>query len=121
MAWITKEQVAEKRAAIKKAFPLKEGWKFSVRKQHSSSIAIDLMQFPKEYNFKGEDSVNQYWIDENAESHGWGEKEVAVIKKMKEIAYDGHWDESDIQSDYFHCAWYVNLGIGHWDKPAVGV
>ena len=32
-------------------------------------------------------------------------------------ALKDHWDESDVQTDYFHCNFYLNMAIGKWDKP----
>lgn len=122
MAYITKEKVAEMRKAIKKAYPAKEGWKFSVRKDGYTAVNIRLMQFPAEYKFKeGHSTINPRWLERNAESIGWGEKELDVVRTMDAVAHEGHWDESDIMTDYFNCAWYVSLSFGMWDNPAVAV
>jgi len=114
MAYITTDEVKAKRNAIKKAFPAKQGWKFSVTREHYSSVNIILMQYPDNYDFEQDfNGVNQYSIKDS----DFGDKEKVVLNKMNDIAHDGHWDESDIQSDYFNCAFYVNLAIGKWDKP----
>lgn len=117
MAYITKEQISEKRVAIKKAFPAKKGWKFSVRNENHSTLAVDIMQYPKEYDFGERASVNHFWIDDS----DFGEKEKAVLKEINDIMHEGHWDKSDSMSDYFHCSWYNSLAIGKWNKPAVSV
>lgn len=41
----------------------------------------------------------------------------AYIDELREAMLEGHWDESDIQIDYFHCAYYHHLYIGEYDKP----
>lgn len=126
MAFITSEQVKDMRNMIKKAFPASKGWKWSVTKEHHSSVNATLVQFPAGYDFaikrEGQDTsddlytqLNYYYLDES----GLGKREVAVMKKVNEILHTGHWDKSDIQTDYFNCAHYMSLHIGKWDKPAV--
>lgn len=29
----------------------------------------------------------------------------------------GNYDNSDIQSDFYDCGWYISINIGNWDKP----
>jgi len=126
MAYITSEQVKDMRNQIKKAFPAKDGWKWSVTKEHHSSVTAALMQFPSNYDFaikrEGNDTsdelytqLNHYYLD----TCGLGKKEIAVLKKVNDILHTGHWDESDSMTDYFHCSHYVSLHIGKWDRPAV--
>lgn len=125
MAYITSEQIKSFRNQIKAAFPASKGWKWSVTKKHHSSVICALMQFPAGYDFaikrEGNDTsnplysqLNHYYLDNS----GLGKKEIAVLKKVKEILHSEHWDESDIMTDYFNCAYYVNMHIGKWDKPA---
>ena len=119
MAYITSEQVKEMRNLIKAAFPAKDGWKWSVTKEHHSSVIAALMEYPEGYDFgEGYQQVNHYWFERN---ETFGKRETAVLKKVNEILHIGHWDESDIMTDYFHCSHYVNLHIGKWDRPAVAV
>ena len=58
-------------------------------------------------------SVNQYWIDSNYSG---------TVKDFVTELYDAmkgtKWfDKSDIQSDYFHTAYYMDVNVGSWDKP----
>ena len=126
MAYITSEQVKEMREKIKAAFPAKDGWKWSVTKRDHSVVTAALMQFPAGYDFaikRPEGStgselytqLNHYHLD----TCGLGKRETAVMKKVNEILHIGHWDKSDIMTDYHHCSHYVYLHIGKWDKPAV--
>ncbi|AWY09354.1 hypothetical protein vBRpoSV10_232 [Ruegeria phage vB_RpoS-V10] len=139
MAYITTEEVAEMRARLKAAFPLKDGWKFSLTKEHHSSVNFRFMAGPHEFmafdvdqysldpetpkcraqaeamgKFKAvtNGSVNHYWIADH-----WTPESAAILQKASDIIHLHHWDKSDIQSDYFHCAFYVSMGIGRWDKP----
>lgn len=114
MAYINAEKVAVIRKKLKETFP---EIKFSVRKNaHSSTVYVDIMKSP--YEFRPADktnipsgNVNQYWLDE----HGY--QNVQILKKIIEICNEGNYNNSDIQADYFDVGWYVDIGIGKWDKP----
>ena len=139
MAYISTEEVADIRARLKAAFPAKDGWKLSVRKEHSSSVNVRFMAGP--HTFKAFD-FDPYATDPDvprckaqAEAMGavkevtdggvnhcyiadhWDKESAAILQKASDIIHRDHWDKSDIQSDYFHCAFYVSMGIGQWDKP----
>ena len=58
-------------------------------------------------------SVNQYWIEDGY---------TGIVKDFINELYDAmkgdKWfDKSDIQSDYFHTAYYMDVNIGSWNKP----
>ena len=44
-------------------------------------------------------------------------KALKALNELIGVLYEGHWDESDIMTDYFHCAYYVDVSIGKWNKP----
>ncbi|QGH74995.1 hypothetical protein MAL1_00249 [Bacteriophage DSS3_MAL1] len=139
MAYITTEQVADIRARLKEAFPVKDGWKLSVRRR--DAMAVDVLFMAGPHTFKAwdydpyshdpdapkssqhaqamgaiaevtEGGVNQYYIADN-----WTPESAKILQKAYDIIARDHWDESDSQSDYFHCAYYISMGIGRWDKP----
>lgn len=141
MAFIDAEQVAKIRKELKEAFPAKDGWKLSVRKD--SHLAVDVRFMAGPHEFKAwdfdpystdpdapkcrqhaevmesvktvtKDDVNHHWIDDH-----WTPDSAAILKKASEIIHRDHWDESDSMTDYFHCAFYVHMGIGRWDRPYV--
>lgn len=76
------------------------------RRQHDTQQVIDWVI--KEQNI----SVNQYYLDSSFSGVA-----LEYLEKAKEIMYAEHWDKSDVQTDYFHCAYYVNINIGRWNKP----
>jgi len=57
-------------------------------------------------------SVNHYWLSDAFDGIA-----LEYLEKAKAILMVDHWDKSDIQSDYFNCAYYINMDIGSWDKP----
>ena len=57
--------------------------------------------------------VNQYWIDDQY---------TGIVKQFINELYDAmkgdKWfDKSDIQSDYFHTAYYMDVNVGDYNKP----
>ena len=57
--------------------------------------------------------VNQYWIEDGY---------TGIVKDFINDLYtamkgDKWFDKSDIQSDYFHTAYYMDVNIGSWNKP----
>ncbi len=44
MAYMSTEQAADIRNRLKEAFPAKDGWKLSVRKEHHTGIAVTFME-----------------------------------------------------------------------------
>lgn len=76
------------------------------RIQRDTQQVIDWVQ--REQNI----SVNRYYLDSS-----FSGKALEYLEKAKAIMYADHWDKSDIQSDYFHCAYYITMQVGRWDKP----
>jgi hypothetical protein len=56
--------------------------------------------------------VNHYYISSN-----FSGKACKVLEAIYAGLLEKHWDHSDIQADYFNCAYYININIGRWDKP----
>jgi hypothetical protein len=123
MAYISAEEVREIRKELKKEFPK---YKFSVRKrQHSVSVNIlkSDIEFRSQFRDPTEkySPVNQYFIDTNWNPRGakFLKKVLKIIKTAPGKAVDGQewFDDSDIMTDYFHTAFYIDLQIGTWEKP----
>ena len=135
MAYINAEQVKAIRLALKKEFP---EFKFSVTKRHHSEVDVRLMSGPsfdkQKLWIRGEDVVvdlNNYdsWSTINHYHTYWYGKYEKFFNKIIEIIKtapfkagvgDLWFDESDSQTDYFHTAYYMSIGIGKWNKPYVG-
>lgn len=59
--------------------------------------------------------VNPYWFQE----HFTGKAKAFLTEAFKALKSADWYDESDIQTDYFNIAYYVDLNIGKWNKPYV--
>lgn len=58
--------------------------------------------------------VNPYWYKEH-----FSDKALACLKEIIMAMNDGNFDKSDVQSDYFHVGWYIDVNIGKWNAPYV--
>jgi len=119
MAYISADDVKAIRTELKQAFPT---WKFAVRKGSGSlSVDVTILQGTARFDGNTNAQVNPYWI----EQHWKDDQDRAVLTKINEIMHNApgraggkvYFDESDIQSDYFHTAFYTHLSIGEWNKP----
>lgn len=98
------------------------GLRFSVRKsQGGGAIYISLLQAPKsvlshDYVKSGAThvGVNEYYIADSSVLNDYGKQ---VFQAINSIVKQYHWDESQIEIDYFRCAFYYHLEVGQWDNP----
>ena len=119
MAYISAEDVKAIRAELKSAFPQ---FKFGVRKESGGlAVAVTVKQGTCLFEGKPHAQVNEYWID----SHWTDAEDAMVLKKISEIMHNApgraggkvYFDHSDVQTDYFHTAFYTHLQVGSWDTP----
>lgn len=125
------------RSELKAALP---GWTFSVKTKlfsMGSSITVSLMSGPEpvieghapqrgvvpDEPLPGYAQLNRYQFmnAENASTRMTNgvvltEKGYEVVVRALEIAGAHHWDESEPQTDYSCCNFYLHLNIGQWDK-----
>ena len=55
--------------------------------------------------------VNHYYLDS-----AFSGLALEYLEEVKQVMLENHWDESDSQTDYFHCAYYISIDIGRWNK-----
>lgn len=82
----------------------------TVRKLHGRAPNEDSLKYMIEKQYL---DVNTYWYHEHFS--GVAKKFLEeVLMAMKGADW---YDRSDIQSDYFDTAYYVDINIGQWNKP----
>lgn len=116
MAFMSQEHKKELAPSIK-AVLKKYNMKGSISVQNHSSIVVTLQSGEIDFNGITDQSVNVFWIDDH-----WEDNEVAknFLNELYEVMKGPrYFDESDIQSDYFHTSHYVDINIGKWNKPYV--
>ena len=126
MAYMQQEKKKSLAPAIKAACA-KHGVKATLGVDHHSSLVLNIKEgsidFIKNYNetmqargleHRAEDNfgINPY----HYETQFTGEA-LSFFKEVMPLMNVGNFDKSDIQSDYFHCGWYVEVNIGKWDRP----
>lgn len=119
MAHVTAEMTQAVRKALKTKFP---DVKWSVSKDGSAiyirilESKINLTADTKNEYDDGYAQINQYYLEDYQQGAFYKE----VLDTMKEATASvgrEYFDHSDIQSDYFHCAYYYYLSVGAYDKP----
>jgi len=61
--------------------------------------------------------INPYWFDSHFKGN---EIALSFLKEAHDALRGADWfDNSDIQSDYFHTKYYYYINVGQWDKPYI--
>ena len=122
MAYIRTDEVAAIRGQLKEAFPQ---LKFSVRKQHHSSVIVTIksgtVDFSDVLDENGYCQTNQYWLDRMGQHKELFEEIYKIVKTAPGTVEGGRewFDDSDSMTDYFHTAFFMSVNIGSWHKPYV--
>lgn len=138
MAYITKSEVQEKRKLIS-ALCKEYGIQATVSGANSSTLTVTIRKGWIDFLGNYVDTVGNNWLNcqqqkDNALFHknkGYFKvNEYYIEKQFSGIALDfmlellqimkiGHYDNSDIMTDYFDIAWYIGINVGEWNKPYV--
>ena len=133
MAYISTDDVKHIRNTLKKELPQ---YKFSVVRDHTSSVTIALMKGPAFKDFEyfdryahetkigtlndGHHQINQYHLEDF-----YVKENAKVLDKIHSIALTAPaknggkvwYNNSDAMIDYFDTAYYVHIEVGKWNKP----
>jgi hypothetical protein len=128
MAYITKAEVKAKSEKLK-AINKKYGMKATFSGSNSSTLLLTIgsgsIDFEAECvleNYKTSTATdgsfyvqcNHYYLDRH-----WTGKALEYLEECYALMLEGHYDRSDIQTDYFECSWYNNIHIGRWNRGYV--
>lgn len=141
MAYVSQEMKAKLAPSIK-AICKKYGVKASLAVRNHSTLVLNIKEGKIDFieNFIQTDSnvmhgrkmsqdqidyirknksldVNTYWYHEHysGKAKNFLEEVIAAMKGPD------FFDESDAQTDYFHCSHYIDVNIGRWNKPYIVV
>ena len=114
MAYISQQDKKELAPGIK-AVLNKYGMKGSIAIKHYSSLVVNLQKGPIDFDMDGYTSVNVYHIDR----HYTGIARDFLNELVKAMKGTKWFDKSDIMTDYFHTAYYIDINVGKWNKPYV--
>ena len=132
MAYIDQNKKSELAPAIKAVFK-KYGMKGSISIRNHMVLVVTIKSGPLDiignWYAKGIENgdftdskekptyiqVNEYYIQD----HYTGSVKDFLLELKGAMLSCGWYDNSDIMSDYFDTAWYIDICIGKWDKPFV--
>jgi len=131
MAYITQDQkkliAANIKEVLKKYPSVKIKYTLAMNK-HASTLYLNISQcnldFISNHNETtnnqtllrpDEFMINPYWIEYNYS----GIVKDFLIDIHAALKSAGWYDKSDIQSDYFDTAYYININCGRWNKPFI--
>lgn len=132
MAYFSQEMKKAMAPKIK-AIAAKYGLKVTISVYHHSEVVLNIkagkIDFIGNYNkvaetrfifgeqakpVKDSISVNTHWMDQVFDGEA-----IEALNEFRNVLYEGNWDKSDIQTDYFNVGWYVSMNVGNWEKPYV--
>lgn len=137
MAYITKAEIQEKRKQIN-ALCKQHGVSATVSGANTSSVTVTIRKGKIDFLVNHVETVRHYervkqnQIVDNAEwyakrgyftcNHYYLDRQfsgdaLAFLNEVLTILKIGHYDNSDIMTDYFNCAWYMHICIGTYEKP----
>ena len=138
MAYISTNEVKEIRKSLKDKFG--KNIKFSVTRDHHSSVNVSLMEGVIDFydgsmdmtdkysgrvqKFDGHAQINHYHTHMYGEHKAFFDKVHEIIKTAP-IKGEGYWknkgwyDNSDSMIDYFDTAYYISMNVGSWNVPYV--
>jgi len=125
MAYIKKEEISAIRNELKKRFG-HTGLKFGVKNRHHSSVHVTIKAGPIDFSdiYRDGDEyadINIYHLQNYGQHTPFFEELEKIIKTAPALIEGGRewFDKSDMMTDYFHTAFYIDLDVGSYDKPYV--
>jgi len=116
MAYVSKELKAKLAPAIK-AVLKKYDVKGTIAVRNHMTLVVNIKQGAVDFSAdcSGNDyhyQVNPYHID-----RGWAGQARAFLNELVAAMKGTEWyDRSDIMTDYFDTAYYMDINIGRWDR-----
>jgi len=137
MAYMSQEKKKEIAEQLKKVVP--KGWKYSLGVRHHSTLVMTIRSAPVDLidehnravyaknpgyradsqNYVGRDRLAEDNFSVNVYHEPMMLENKEVFQKILKVLNTGNYDNSDIQTDYFECGFYVDLKVGEWDKPFI--
>ena len=135
MAYVDQSVIDDVRAELK-VLNKKYGMKATASGKGTSSLTITISAGPldflsqiksyyeaRNYKYNGQSIYVKDWQELKGQhfNHYHDEdkytgKEQEYLKEIKRIVYKHHWDDSDLMTDYFSCAYYIHIQFGKWNK-----
>ena len=112
MAYMNQEK-KKALAPLIKSICKKHGIKATIGVKDYSTLNLNVKSGSIDF---GTDSVNEYWYEEHFADNP---EALAFLSEVIPAMNIGNFDKSDIQTDYFHVGWYINVNLGKYDTPYI--
>jgi len=112
MAYMNQEK-KKALAPLIKSICKKHGIKATIGVKDYSTLNLNVKSGSIDF---GTDSVNEYWYKEHFADNP---EALAFLSEVIPAMNIGNFDKSDIQTDYFHVGWYINVNLGKYDTPYI--
>lgn len=122
MAYVSQEFKKEVAPVVKEILA-RHGLKGSLSVRHNMTLVLKIREGALDFigNYlEGSDragvtylDINPYWF----ESHFSGPCRDCLRELIAAMKTDKYFNDSDPQTDYFHCSHYIDIAVGTWDKP----
>ena len=119
MAYVSQEMKSELAPTIKTILK-KYGIKGSLAVRNHSTLVLNIKSGKLDFNTdsttdRAYNQVNVYHTD----SHYTGKAKKFFAEVIAAMKGPKFFDHSDSMSDYFHVSHYIDINLGHWNKPYV--
>lgn len=123
MAYIDSKKIALIRDEVKRKYPTKNGWKFSITGDNYSTVRCAIMQSPIDFQVEKHENLNHYSIEKRFKDNEQAQNVLTDLRNILNGNFltekEQNFDKSEPMTDYFDVGWYINLSVGQWDKPYV--
>jgi hypothetical protein len=117
MAFMGQEKKAKIAVELKKVVP--KDWKYSLAVHNHSTICLTISAAPVDLvaanlrtNKEPYLQLNEHHLDLE-----YAGELLEIFQKIKNALNLNNYDNSDVQTDYFDVGHYVDISIGHWNRP----
>jgi hypothetical protein len=130
MAYMDQEKKKRLAALCKTALKKWPGMKWTLSVRHHSTIVMTIQEgdidfgaeavlshYEETSGYKNRLADGYLQVNEKSIERDWKGDALGFLGAAEKALNDGNFDKSDIQSDYFHVGWYVDIQIGRWNKP----
>lgn len=118
MGYISTEQVKAIREEVKKVLTAKDGFKFSISREHYYGVRIVLLQTPLEMDVKTRD-INHYYLDRIECKNTRLVFELVQKAITRVMGENVNRNANDPGADYCDYDFYQTLKVGEWNKPCL--
>ena len=127
MAYVSQDLKKKLSPEIKSVLA-KYGMKGSIAVRHHSTLVINIksgnLDLIGDFNKDNQKNHASGYLDVNVyhlDFYGRNNKKINdFYNELLTAAKGDEWfDKSDIMTDYFHTAYYIDINVGKWDKPYI--